>query len=279
MATDEKTVQELYGSDFVREQQSFFEGIFRGSGYYKRVKTILEFSFDHMEGTKVLDLGCGVGTLAIILAQKGFYTIGLDLSEHAIKQAKENAEKLNVWNIDFVVASSDSSVFQPNSFDVIIAADIFEHLPPGVLEQTLMNCYAWLRPRGVLVIHTFPTLYYPLTLDKSAFLLLPLIFLPRPLIPSYLRLIRDYVLDMLYLLVKRQRYSEIVAKSVHCNPQHPFKFKELLMKVGFEIVKYELLEEPLSGLESDKPRYKFCWNLIKKHDILKPSILAIAKKV
>jgi len=96
-----------------------------------------------------------------------FYAIGLGISEHAVKETEENAKKLKVWNVDFVVASSDSSVFQPNSFDIIIVADTFENLPSGVLERTLMNCcYAWLRPGGALVIHTFPTLYYPSHLIK-----------------------------------------------------------------------------------------------------------------
>lgn len=51
---------------------------------------------------KVLDVGCGEGFYAIYLASKGFDVLGIDISEKAIKYAKENAKKAGV-NIRFKV--------------------------------------------------------------------------------------------------------------------------------------------------------------------------------
>ena len=45
---------------------------------------------------KVIDVGCGEGFYSIYLALKGFNVIGVDISENAIKLAKENAEKAGV---------------------------------------------------------------------------------------------------------------------------------------------------------------------------------------
>jgi len=45
---------------------------------------------------KVLDIGCGEGFYSIYLASKGFDVLGIDISENAIKYAKENAEKKGV---------------------------------------------------------------------------------------------------------------------------------------------------------------------------------------
>ncbi|MDI9619983.1 MAG: hypothetical protein QFX33_04140 [Candidatus Nezhaarchaeota archaeon] len=77
--------------------------------------------------------------------------------------------------------------------------------------------------------------------------------------------------------MKGVRYREIIAKSIHCNPQNPRYFKNLIEKVGFKIIKYVLLEEPLSALEEDMPRYKFCKRLLK-NEIIKPGVFVIAQK-
>lgn len=45
---------------------------------------------------RALELGCGTGTNAIYLAKSGFDITGVDLSELAIKKAKEKAEKEGV---------------------------------------------------------------------------------------------------------------------------------------------------------------------------------------
>ncbi|MEM2505883.1 MAG: class I SAM-dependent methyltransferase [Nitrososphaeria archaeon] len=270
-------VKELYDVKFVDSQQKAFEQIFYGSGFFKRVCLILKYFSEYTKG-KVLDLGCGVGTFAILLSQRGYYCVGLDISKYCIEQSIENAKRLNVAaNTEFVLGNCGSNVFRKNSFDIIVAADIFEHLPWGVFEKTLVNCFYWLSPGGILIIHTFPTLYYPLLLSKSAFLVLPILFLPSRLILFYLNVIYYYVLDLFYVLVKGVRYREIIAKSGHCNPQNPRYFKKLLKKVGFKIIKYVLLEEPLSELEEDMPRYKFCKRLLK-NEIIKPSVFVIAQK-
>ena len=39
---------------------------------------------------KVIDIGCGEGFYSIYLASKGFDVLGIDISENAIKYAKEN---------------------------------------------------------------------------------------------------------------------------------------------------------------------------------------------
>jgi methyl halide transferase len=45
---------------------------------------------------RALELGCGTGTNAIFLAQRGFQVTAVDISETAINKAKEKAEKAGV---------------------------------------------------------------------------------------------------------------------------------------------------------------------------------------
>ena len=45
---------------------------------------------------KALDIGCGTGQNSIWLAQQGFLVTGVDVSETALKNAKENASTANI---------------------------------------------------------------------------------------------------------------------------------------------------------------------------------------
>lgn len=67
-----------------------------------------------------LVLGCGTGRNSIYLTKKGFNVTGIDISETAIKYAKENAKKEDV-NIDFIVAdATDLSFLGDKEFDFIL---------------------------------------------------------------------------------------------------------------------------------------------------------------
>ena len=55
-----------------------------------------------MKPCKTIDLGCGTGNYAIYLVSIGFDVTGIDISQTAIKIAKENAKKKRV-KCDFLV--------------------------------------------------------------------------------------------------------------------------------------------------------------------------------
>ena len=96
----------------------------------------------------ILDVGTGVGFLAIILAKLNHNVVGVDLSTSMIDFAAANAEKSNVV-IDYRVMSADNISLPAESFDAIITRN---------LTWTLDNadaCYLeWLRllkDRGMLI--------------------------------------------------------------------------------------------------------------------------------
>lgn len=51
----------------------------------------------------LLDLGCGTGGHAVLLAQRGYFVVGVDSSADMIRQARENAKREHV-DAHFVVA-------------------------------------------------------------------------------------------------------------------------------------------------------------------------------
>jgi len=69
--------------------------------------------------SRVLDLGCGYGRLAVPLAVAGHQMNGLDLSPLMIEAAQENAAKAGV-NIPFVVGSMTNLPYDDATFDVVL---------------------------------------------------------------------------------------------------------------------------------------------------------------
>ena len=160
-----------YGKDYFNSQQKWFDDYLynKGTGFTLRVKFILKLINQYLKEGVLLDLGCGVGTFALLLAQKGFKTIGVDISKGAILRCQENAKKLNLKNTEFILGNTIQNHFDKDTFDGIICADIIEHLSDDLLNKTLKNCHKWLKNNGVLIIHTFPSYYYYLLVDIYIF--------------------------------------------------------------------------------------------------------------
>lgn len=78
----------------------------------------IERLFPKTGGKKALDLGCGTGTTAFILAQAGFDVSGVDISETAIEMGKEFARQQNL-EIDFQVADILALKKLRRKFDLI----------------------------------------------------------------------------------------------------------------------------------------------------------------
>ncbi|WP_405993062.1 class I SAM-dependent methyltransferase [Streptomyces sp. NBC_00986] len=105
----------------------------------------------------VLDIGCGTGDLAVKLALRGFTVTGIDLSEVAIRKAKERALGNQVADkVKFLVQDIESGKgrghFAGQRFDLITCKLVYSFLRdgPAVL--------GWVRdrltPDGCLVLIT-----------------------------------------------------------------------------------------------------------------------------
>jgi ubiquinone/menaquinone biosynthesis C-methylase UbiE len=70
---------------------------------------------------KVLDLGCGTGTITLDVARKvgrGSVT-GIDLNEEALRKARTVAEKSGIKNVEFRVGDCYSLEFPDGFFDLV----------------------------------------------------------------------------------------------------------------------------------------------------------------
>jgi len=73
------------------------------------------------EGSKVLDVACGPGSSALVLAKEfGCNVVGVDLSEKNLSKAKERAEAMGLSNrVEFKRSDAEGLGFDDSSFDVV----------------------------------------------------------------------------------------------------------------------------------------------------------------
>jgi demethylmenaquinone methyltransferase/2-methoxy-6-polyprenyl-1,4-benzoquinol methylase len=83
--------------------------------------------FMNLESTDyVLDLGCGTGFLFPYVAQKVGVVVGLDLSQKALKEAKERAKMFS--NVFLVRADADVVPFIDDVFDDVFAVTVLQNM-------------------------------------------------------------------------------------------------------------------------------------------------------
>lgn len=99
----------------------------------------------HTTGKKILDVGCGGGTAAVLFAAEGFEYFGIDISETMVKEARKN---LGLANVKFAVMSVYDLDFPPKAFDGFWAASSLHHIPKGRMRSVLTKLHAILKEGG-----------------------------------------------------------------------------------------------------------------------------------
>jgi SAM-dependent methyltransferase len=77
----------------------------------------------------VLDVGCGEAAVDLYLAERGFTTVGLDLSPTAIELAKAEAAKRGFTNASFEVADISAFTGYDGRFGTIVDSTLFHSIP------------------------------------------------------------------------------------------------------------------------------------------------------
>lgn len=101
----------------------------------------------------VLDLGCGMGTFTIETARAGARAIGVDPAAEAVKAARAVARGEGVAT-EFLLADAADLPLGPETADLVIAADLVEHLDDVTLARILAETRRVLREGGRLVLYT-----------------------------------------------------------------------------------------------------------------------------
>lgn len=108
---------------------------------------------------KILDIGCGAGTLCFYFASKGHMVTGIDISSKAIESCKKTANNLGLTNVSFKKTHFPEEISLNQTFDLVIFTEVIEHLNDDALALKKINSF--LDRNGILILST-PSIYAPL---------------------------------------------------------------------------------------------------------------------
>jgi len=110
---------------------------------------LLKFTGLLRTGSLILSAGCGSGRDAAYFGEKGFRSVGLDVSENLLKIGRQQHQ-----NTPFVAGDMRSTPFNNESFDGVWAHESLHHLERADMATSLGEFHRILRPEGVLFILT-----------------------------------------------------------------------------------------------------------------------------
>jgi ubiquinone/menaquinone biosynthesis C-methylase UbiE len=138
-----KKQQELYDRGWHKELQAGKEE--RGN-----LKTNLEFlaQTDLLKPhDRILEIGCGIGTVVHELSKKGHDIIGIDISSEAIEYGRKK-----YGDISLEVQAAETLPYENESFEVVLSFDLFEHI--AEIDKHISEVKRVLRPGGYYLFQT-----------------------------------------------------------------------------------------------------------------------------
>jgi ubiquinone/menaquinone biosynthesis C-methylase UbiE len=102
-------------------------------------------------GTSLLEMGMGSGWLVILAAQRGLRTGGIEHNPELADVARARARAASV-PIDVMVGSVETYPLEPESYDIIVANSILEHVPD--YRAAIATAYRALRPGGLFYFNS-----------------------------------------------------------------------------------------------------------------------------
>ncbi|OGV92739.1 hypothetical protein A3B57_02985 [Microgenomates group bacterium RIFCSPLOWO2_01_FULL_47_10] len=128
---------------------------------YRHIFDFLEKNIDFNKQKKILDIGCGVGSISFYISNNFPDTkiIGIDISKKAISACLIYKKISRSKNTEFLCSSFEELKINNNQFDLIIASEVIEHIKED--HAFIKKAYKALKPDGMLFITT-PSINAPL---------------------------------------------------------------------------------------------------------------------
>ena len=107
------------------------------------------------KGTRILEIGCGTGTLTLMMAKRGAIVTGIDASPRMLAEAEKKVNEAHLEksvSLKYMDAALIGDRFSAASFDLIVSTLVFSELPLDDQRFVLDACQKLLAPNGRLLI-------------------------------------------------------------------------------------------------------------------------------
>ena len=122
---------------------------FKPDRYSSHTKIInhIKSAYGKNKKLRILDVGCSKGFIAKNLQDYDFEFHGIELNKEDAKEAKKYYKEIKIADLDL-----DKVSYQNNFFDIIIMADIIEHLKSS--SGTVKYFAQFLKKEGMMILST-----------------------------------------------------------------------------------------------------------------------------
>jgi ubiquinone/menaquinone biosynthesis C-methylase UbiE len=123
-------------------------------GRIQRVKQRIANTYVH-GGMRVLEIGCGTGTLTTMMAARGALVTGIDASPAMLNEAEKKVVHQHLEEcvtLKYMDAALIGDRFSEGAFDLIVSTLVFSEFPPDLQRYVLEACKKLLAPQGQLLI-------------------------------------------------------------------------------------------------------------------------------
>ncbi|MBN1360271.1 MAG: class I SAM-dependent methyltransferase [Sedimentisphaerales bacterium] len=139
----------------LRQQQDLYDrgwrgGLDQGKEQRGNLQTNLDFLAQTRllkAGDKILEIGCGIGTVVFELSRQGYDVTGTDISQVAIEYGRAK-----YGDIRLEVQPAEKLAFDDEAFDVVLSFDLFEHI--ASIDRHVAEVRRLLKPQGYYLFQT-----------------------------------------------------------------------------------------------------------------------------
>lgn len=144
-------IAKQFGYDFFDGDRKYGYGGYKYDGRWREVAEKMAQYYKLESGQKVLDIGCGKAHLLYELTQvvPGLEVVGLDISEYAIANAKEEVRQY------LVKGTAQDLPFEDNSFDFTISLNTLHNLKVYDLKKAIQDIERISKKNSYIVVESF----------------------------------------------------------------------------------------------------------------------------
>ncbi len=113
------------------------------------------FASERVQGMYVLDLGCGTGYGAKILARQAKQVIAADVDGFPLQYGEETYPDAKIQRVHLAPISDRQGLpFEDGSFDAVVSFEVIEHVPVEQMEAFFAEVARVLKPDGMVILST-----------------------------------------------------------------------------------------------------------------------------